>query len=83
MRIRVLSQVLLMVLTLAGEAQEVYTYSGLVKNEVGEPQIGVQFIEPLENKTIALSNDDGDFIFTSSSKMVIARHIGYEDATLS
>ena len=82
MRIRVLSQVLLMILALEGEAQEVHTYSGSVKNNVGEPQIGVQFIEPLDNRTVALSNENGDFTFSSSSKKVVARHIGYEDANL-
>jgi len=79
MGIRVLSQVLLVVLALVGEAQEVYMYSGLVKNETGEPQIGVQFTDPADKKIIGLSNEKGEFIFSSSSKEVLARHIGYED----
>lgn len=74
-------QFLFVTLTTSVTAQQIKTYSGIVKT-TGTSIPGAQFVHPQSSKVIAISDNDGVFIFNSNADSVYVKAIGYQRLTI-
>ena len=79
---RLYLQGLFLIFTFLGYTQT-YVFKGELKNEMGEPIIGAQFIKPSSLKIIALSNDLGFFEFFSDTNVLLVQQIGYSSKRIT
>ena len=79
---RLYLQGLFLIFTFLGYTQT-YVFKGELKNEMGEPIIGAQFIKPSSLKIIALSNDLGFFEFISDTNVLLVQQIGYSSKRIT
>ena len=75
-------QVLFLLFSISGYSQNSTTYFGTVKDFTNQPLIGVQFVSPTSNSTIAISDENGVFEFYSDLLQVKLNYIGFESVLI-
>lgn len=77
-----LLQVCVFCLVALVSAQNEYTFKGVIKGD-DSPLPGAQFVDLVTDKIVAITDNNGEFMFKHSAPNIRVQFLGYEDKTLS
>jgi outer membrane receptor for ferrienterochelin and colicins len=80
-------QVILLFLTLQGFSQgaDLYKFKGVVVNasSTSEVLVGAHFLDQIQDKVVAISDQNGEFEFLYHQPTLLIRHLGFKDQVVT